>query len=254
MLRGHLPSAVSKVLWGDRRRFGLVPDQADPEWLAWQKKAYSDFYQATQQRGIGNLVNGMAYPVVSRVVFKGKRVLGIGPGIIRHLGYMTDKPDEYTVCDINEDVLGMAAGQLKRSAIPGRTVLLRAGDPGNLPFDSASYDIIISFNSLEHLYPLEKYLDEFCRILRRDGRIAGGIPCEGGLAWGLGRLITARRYVQKNYKIDYDKIICWEHPNFADMIIRELDGHFIRQHLRLHPFALLGMDLNLIASFIYAKK
>ena len=60
-------------------------------------------------------------------------------------------------------------------------------------------------------------LKEFNRILKKNGIIVGAIPNEGGMAWGFGRYLTTRRYTKK-FNINYDKIICWEHPNFADFI------------------------------------
>ena len=253
MINSFTPHFVSKVLWGDRRKFGLVPVASDADWLVWQEKAYTDFYQNTQQCGIGDRVNRMASPVIGRVDFGDKHVLEVGPGIIRHLPYIESKPARYTICDINEDVLGMAEKQLRDASIPCETVLLFRRNEEGLPFADKSFDIIVSFNSLEHLYPLDSYLDEMKRILKSGGQLVGGIPCEGGLAWGLGRFLTTRRYVHKNYKINYDKIICWEHPNFADFIIECLDVHFEREYLKLHPFPFLPMDFNLVVSFVYKK-
>lgn len=59
--------------------------------------------------------------------------------------------------------------------------------------------------------------------------------------------------MHKHYGINYDKIICWEHPNFADFIIEQLDAHFERHRLKLHPFPWLPIDFNLIASFVFKK-
>ena len=83
---------ISNVLWGNRKQFGLIPDTEDPDWKIWQEKAYSDFYKNTQQRGIGGMVNRMAYHVIERIDFGEKQILEIGPGIIRHLRYIKNKP------------------------------------------------------------------------------------------------------------------------------------------------------------------
>ena len=250
-IRKNVPYWIYKKVWGDRKKFGLQPDVHDFDWKIWQDKAFNDFYPTTQQQGIGDRVSRMAYPVISRVDFGDKHVLEIGPGMIRHLPYINGKLARYTICDINEDVLGMAEKQLKDTAIPCETVLLSRKNEGRLPFVEKSFDIVISFNSLEHLYPLDRYLFEIKRILKSGGQFIGGIPCEGGLAWGLGRFLTTRRYVHKNYGIDYDKIICWEHPNFADHILERLDFYFEREYLKLHPFSILSIDFNLVASFVY---
>lgn len=254
MINRWTPYFLSKVLWGDRKKFGFVPDLMDSDWLIWQEKAYTDFYQSTQQHGIGDMVSRMTYPVIRRIDFKGKQVLEVGPGIIRHLQYIKNKPVKYTICDVDENVLCISEKQLSDAGISCETVFLKRERGSALPFADESFDIVISFYSLEHLYPLDDYLVEINRILKKEGRLIGGIPCEGGLAWGMGRFLTTRRYVYKNYGINYDKIICWEHPNFADLIIKKLDTYFQRQHLKFHPFPFLPMDFNLTASFIYRKK
>jgi len=251
MIRNVLPSFVAKALFGDRKRFGICPDNIDGDWLIWQEKAFSDFYHNTQQKGVGNWVCNLAYPVVGKIDFKGKKILEVGPGIIRHLQFIKNKPLGYTICDVRREALEVSQQQLFDEEIPCKVVLLNGESADEIPFPDKSFDIIISFNCLEHLHPLDDYLHEMKRVMVEGGQFVGGIPCEGGLAWGLGRFLTTRRYVHKNYGINYDKIICWEHPNFADYIIERLDTHFQRKYLKLHPFPFLPIDFNLTASFIY---
>ena len=57
-----------------------------------------------------------------------------------------------------------AEKQLREAAIPCETVLLSRKNEEGLPFVEKSFDIIISFNSPEHLYPLDRYLIEIKRI------------------------------------------------------------------------------------------
>ncbi len=251
-IRNILPYPIYKRLFGDRRKYNLYPDNMDKD-LAFFKSQKLDFYNNTQQKGVGDRVSRMAYSVVRRVNFAGKKVLEIGPGVIRHLQYINEKPKEYALCDINQDFLEIAAKQLKNSKIPFKKILNCESEEHRLPFEDKSIDIIISFNSLEHLYPLDSYLLEMKRVLSNSGLIVGGIPCEGGLAWGIGRFLTTRRYVHKKYGINYDKIICWQHPNFADFILQRLDNHFNRKYLKRSPFFWLPMDLNLVTSYIYEK-
>jgi SAM-dependent methyltransferase len=113
--------------------------------------------------------------------------------------------------------------------------------------------LIISFYSLEHLYPLDEYADEFKRILRPGGQLVGGIPCEGGLAWGAGRFLTSRLYIHRNSGINPDKIYCWEHPNFAEDILQGLERHFELVRIRFWPLHFPLIDFNLICSFIARK-
>ncbi|WP_181404121.1 hypothetical protein [Aliarcobacter cryaerophilus] len=50
---------------------------------------------------------------------------------------------------------------------------------------------------------------------------------------------------------DYDKIICWEHPNFVNKIKKLLDENFTNVQSIKKPFGVLPMDFNLSWSFIY---
>ena len=91
------------------------------------------------------------------------------------------------------------------------------------------------------------------RVLKPGGILVGAIPAEGGLGWGLGRALTSRRWFKKNTSINPDKIICWEHPNFADTIIKELDRVFKLQKISQWPLRIPIIDINLIIKIIYKK-
>ena len=112
---------------------------------------------------------------------------------------------------------------------------------------------MVSFYSLEHLYPLEPYVAGILRVLKPGGVLIGAIPAEGGLGWGLGRYLTSRRWFKKHTTINPDKLICWEHPNFADHVLTTLDRNMVQQHLGFWPLAVPSIDMNLVIKFIYAK-
>ena len=123
-----------------------------------------------------------------------------------------------------------------------------------MPLDDESVDIVISFYSLEHIFPLEKYLADIKRVLKKDGVLVGAIPTEGGVAWGLGTYFSSRKWFLKNTDINPDKIICWEHPNFSDFVIKKLDLFFKREFISFSPFKVPLIDFNLVVKFIYLKK
>jgi SAM-dependent methyltransferase len=247
-----IPESLKKPLFGDREKYGLCIKQSDPDWLHWQE-VMSRSYIDTQQQGIGDRVCRMAYSVVTKICYLDQKVLEIGPGIIRHLDQIKEKPQNYTICDVSQEFLRDAEAQLTSAGIPCTKVLLSRDIPWQLPFPDASFDTVITFFSLEHLYPLDQYLIEICRIMRPGAQIIGGIPCEGGLAWGLGRFLITRPEIIKRYQVKYDKLICWEHPNFADFIISRLSYYFKKEFLQLHPFPWLPLDLNFVANFIFRK-
>jgi SAM-dependent methyltransferase len=251
LIRHWLPPAWRAPLWGDRERWGLRPVVDDPCWQQWQQRTV-DFYEANQRAGIGRRVNDAGYRVMAGVDLEARRVLEVGPGDIRHAAFWRGRPREVLLADVNRDMLHQGERRMQEAGVPVRAVLVRRGEP--LPLDEGSIDVIVSFYSLEHLYPLGPYLDDWRRVLRPGGRLVGAIPAEGGLAWGLGRMLTSRRWLHAHTDIDPDKIICWEHPNFAEDVLAELDRRFVRERVRCWPFAWLPTtDVNLIIRLVYRR-
>jgi len=250
-IRNLLPQIFATPLWGDRQRWGLTPNTNDPSWNEWQK-TYAEFYQANQREGIGTRVNDAGYVVMSSIDLTGKRVLEIGAGDIRHIKYWRGAPAEYLLADISADMMSFAKNRIEERGIAYRTLSVSRNQP--LSLEDASVDVIVSFYSLEHLYPLRPYLEEYNRLLKPGGILIGAIPAEGGLAWGGGRMLTSRRWFKKNTTIDPDKVICWEHPNFADQILGELDQVFTREAVQHWPLPWLPLlDPNLIIRLLYRK-
>ncbi|MCX8063353.1 MAG: hypothetical protein N3D16_12290, partial [Anaerolineales bacterium] len=71
---------------------------------------------------------------------------------------------------------------------------------------------------------------------------------EGGLAWNLGRELTTRRFFQKKYKINYDKVIAYEHKWSFKQIVEKikLSRLFLINRTRYFPFLLPSAHLNII--------
>ena len=251
-VRKILPRFMRSRLWGDRERWGLTVDPKDPCWSQWLE-TYSDCYLANQRVGIGTHVNDAGYRVMKTIDLSGLTILEIGAGDIRHLTYWSGKPREYILADVSTDMMEFAKKRLNKADIPHQTLYVSRNQ--KLEIADASVDVIVSFYSLEHLYPLGPYLHDIKRVLKPGGKLVGAIPAEGGLAWGGGRYLTSRRWFKRNTNIDPDKIICWEHPNFAEQIIAELDNGFQRQSLEYWPLRWAPIvDPNLIVRFIYQKK
>jgi SAM-dependent methyltransferase len=253
MLNKNCPYILKTRLWVNRKKFGTIVDQSDSDWKKWLDKGYTDFYQNTQTQFLGNLLRRLSCPLFSEIDFSNKTVLEIGPGEIWHLKLMNTKPKKYVLCDVDENFLRISKQKLDKAGIENAAKILHRNMNNVLPFSDDSFDIILSFNCLEHLNPIDFHLVEMKRVLRMGGHIAGCIPCEGGIAWGIGRFLTTRNYVIKKYGINYDKIICWEHPNFADYINERLTKHFNKLYLKKKPFPFLPLDFNLVMNFIYYK-
>lgn len=246
-----LPRSFRTALWGDRQKFGLAPIESDPDWLKWQEIS-DKFYRATQRFGIGLVINDAGYRVLKNVTFENLSVLEIGGGDIRHLRYWSGAPRKYDLVDVDESMLKMAATKIASLGCAYQTHLV-ARSAELIPIPDESVDLIVSFYSLEHVQKLGQYAQELHRVLRPGGHVVGAVPAEGGLAWGLGRLFTSRRWLRKNSSLNPDKIICWEHPNFGNEIVEALDKEFTRVNVRLWPFNWIHYDLNLLVKFNYQK-
>ena len=236
LLSNYLPEKINKVLFGDRSKFGYEVDYKDKDWIEWES-VYYDFYSNTQKKGVGKYVNDSGYKIFKEFNFQDKVILEIGPGSLPHLNFMNGTPSKYIMVDVDENIL-----------------IKNRQDPQIPNIKNNSLDAIVTFYSLEHLYPLEPFLNEYEKYLKKDGVIIGAVPCEGGLAWGLGRFLTSRRWLKKNTTLNPVKIICWEHPNFISLIKDLLDDKFEIVKNRFFPLRVKSGDFNLVYSFIYKKK
>ena len=247
--RELIPNFLSKKLWGDREKYGFNPVTQDPQWMEWQQ-IQLEFYKLNQRKGIGSVVNDSGYSVMAEIDLKDKCVLEFGPGDVRHNKFWNSKPAKYIIADVHEGMMNSAKNIFRRDEINFESFLIDRNE--KLPLAKNSVDIIVSFYSLEHLYPLKNYLEEMKYYLKPGGIIVGAIPAEGGLLWALGRILTSRRWLHKNTNINYDKLICWEHPNFCDQIILQLDRNFQRLKVKSWPLSVIPLlDTNLTFSFCY---
>ncbi|WP_449257002.1 class I SAM-dependent methyltransferase [Bosea sp. (in: a-proteobacteria)] len=247
-----LPRSIQAALFGDRLRHGPVANPDDEDWQRWRKLDLQ-FYDENQRDSAGAVVNAAGYRIMRKVPIAGLNVLEIGPGSLDHIAYWTGKPVQFIAVDINEGFLQRAVERLEAQAIPYRTLVNDSGGDGRIPVDDASIDLVLSFYSLEHLHPLEGYLSEIVRILKPGGMLAGAIPCEGGIGWGLGRYLTTRRWLLRHGIPDPGKIIAWEHPNFADHILTAVENKLRFGNLQFWPFRVRIIDFNLVATFTAVK-
>lgn len=176
---GHrLPSLLAVPLYGDRERFGLVVNEKDECWQKWQTECVP-FYEATQRKSVGARVSDAGYRVMEWVDLTGKKVLEIGPGEINHLPYWKNRPAKYVVADIRQEMLEKATKRLQAMEIDHECVMLNREDQGELPFADGAFDVILTFYSLEHLYPFQPYLDGMLRVLKPGGANRGSYPGRG---------------------------------------------------------------------------
>lgn len=97
----------------------------------------------------------------------GKRVLDLGCGT----GYGTERlaavAQEIIGVDVSERAITHARQQFTAGNLSFRQIGLLPEHP--LPFDDDSFDVIVSFQVIEHIRAVGGYLDEVRRVLRPEG-------------------------------------------------------------------------------------
>ena len=166
-------------------------------------------------------------------------VLEVGCGHGHHLRYGGDARASYLGLDIEHKFL-----KAMRERFPG--VMALRGDAYTLPLADDSIDCVLSVYTFEHLRVLPTALSEIRRVLRPRGELLVGLPAEGGLAYGLGRALTSKRYMERRYGIDYDAIVRWEHWNSFWDVRDALERDFVIREQRFVPFGLPSAHVNAV--------
>jgi SAM-dependent methyltransferase len=166
-----------------------------------------------------------------------RRTLEIGAGLGEHLEYETlsaQQEAEYCALELRENMSAAIRERFPRV----RTV---TGDcQERLPHPDGHFDRILAIHVLEHLPNLPAAVREMYRVCDKGrGVFSVVIPCEGGLAYALGRRFTTKRIFEKRYGQPYKWFIEREHINRPHEILEELDPYFAVAHRRFFPFALL---------------
>jgi ubiquinone/menaquinone biosynthesis C-methylase UbiE len=112
---------------------------------------------------------------VARYVFalpyvKDKRVLDIACGTGYGLGFLRSQAKHVTGVDVSLE----AASQARLECSENAAVLL--GDGTCLPFKDSSFDVVTSFETIEHLYQRSQFLKELNRVLNPGGRLILSTP------------------------------------------------------------------------------
>ena len=93
------------------------------------------------------------------------------------------------------------------------------------------------------------------RILSNEGKFFLGLPCEGGMAWNLGRKLTSERTLSKRFNIDYKKVVKIEHCNTAEEVLKCAENYFSIQKKKFFPFNFIQyIFCNLTVAGQYTKK
>ncbi|MCC7518700.1 MAG: class I SAM-dependent methyltransferase [Verrucomicrobiae bacterium] len=162
-----------------------------------------------------------------------RTTLEIGAGSGEHLRYERLTPEQeanYHALDLRENMGAQIRNQFPRI----RVTIGDCQEP--LPFEDDAFDRILAIHVLEHLPNLPAAVRQMHRVInKRGGVLLSVIPCEGGLAYGFRRRISAQRIFEKRYKQPYRWFIEREHLNRPGEILEELDRCFRVEQRRFFP-------------------
>lgn len=172
--------------------------------------------------------------------------LEIGAGLGEHLKYEKLTPEQrknYFCLDLRANMVEML-----RQTHPDVQAIIHDCQVPLTMFADGYFDRILAIHVLEHLPNLPSTIREVYRLIdKHKGVFSVVIPCEGGLAYGLARRVSAQRIFEKRYKQPYRWFIEREHINVASEILEELQPYFEIVHQTLFPLPFLPVQtLNLV--------
>lgn len=112
-------------------------------------------------------------------IVRNKTVLDIACGSGYGTAMLATTAEEVIGIDVNEAAVEYAAAYYSKSNV--RYLL---GDGQNIPLPDASIDVVISFETIEHIQDYQKFLSEIKRILKCDGTLVLSTPNDKEFAEG----------------------------------------------------------------------
>jgi len=172
--------------------------------------------------------------------------LEIGAGLGEHLRYETltaEQRKNYFCLDLRENMV-----EVIHQTFPDVQAIVHDCQKPLTSFADGYFDRILAIHVLEHLPDLPAAVREIYRLINKEkGVFSVVMPCEGGLAYGLSRRISAQRIFEKRYKQSYRWFIEREHINLADEILQEIRPYFKIVDRKSFPFAFIPLQtLNLV--------
>ncbi|HKP54372.1 MAG TPA: class I SAM-dependent methyltransferase [Chloroflexia bacterium] len=108
----------------------------------------------------------------SMAYIAGKRVLDVACGVGYGSAHLANFANEVVGVDLDEEAIAYAR---RRYGGPPNLLFVR-GDAMKLKFVDASFDVVCSFETIEHIADVEAYLREVRRVLVPGGRYLASTP------------------------------------------------------------------------------
>jgi SAM-dependent methyltransferase len=172
--------------------------------------------------------------------------LEIGAGLGEHLKYellTSEQRKNYFCLDLRSNMV-----EIIHQTFPDVQAIVHDCQQPLVMFTDGYFDRVLAIHVLEHLPNLPAAIREVYRLIdKKNGVFSVVIPCEGGLAYGIARRISAQRIFEKRYKQPYKWFIEREHINLANEIVEEFHPYFQTVHRTFFPFPFIPIQtLNLV--------
>jgi 2-polyprenyl-3-methyl-5-hydroxy-6-metoxy-1,4-benzoquinol methylase len=129
------------------------------------EKGEQDNKITTQQGEMGNIQSSLDYFLKFNIP-KDAKILDVGCnfGSLIHNFYSLGYTNVYGI-EINKEAVDKG-----KTFYPELSEKLSVHNPGNIPFDSDSFDVVLMFDVIEHVPEVEKFLkNEVKRVLKAEG-------------------------------------------------------------------------------------
>jgi SAM-dependent methyltransferase len=139
----------------------------------------------------------------------GKRVLDVACGEGYGSALLAARATHVTGVDVSEAAVAHA-----RSAYAGRKNLeFVAASCTDLPFPDASFDTVVSFETIEHIEPQAAFLDQVARVLKPGGVFV--LSCPNKVEYSDKRDYANEFHVKELYRDELAKLVAGRFPQIA---------------------------------------
>ena len=171
---------------------------------------YSTFLGKAICRAVWNMDGEMNYTYLERALsgvperFAGKLLeVPVGTGVLSMPVYRSLPDADITCLDYSPDMMAAAQARAERMGIGNARFV--QGDVGALPFDDASFDVVLSLNGFHAFPDKEAAWRETFRVLKPGGTFCGCFYIQGGCArtdWFIKHLYQPRGYFTPPYETE----------------------------------------------------
>jgi Methyltransferase domain len=220
---GHYVSTTQS--WRERmplNKFTQFP-KVRPELPENYQKLYAKEYKANREgKGIASYaaqrLEAWMHHRVASLAGSRQRILEIGAGTLNHYAY------ELGAAPLCYDIVEPFR-RLYRCSPFLEHISAVYNSVSEIPQQNR-YDRIISVAVLEHMEDLPKEIGAAKLLLSKGGVFQAGIPCEGGLLWGVAWRLSTGLAFRLRTGLDYKVIMRHEHLNNYDEIVSALKDNF----------------------------